>query len=130
VEQQFIVLYAFYCYYKYTSNINWNSSSGATIYCCEMKFIVSIKSRPQLLHLMSLDEFLLVVRQLDAVDIFEHQNNRQIKSNAAVREFSLAEQHWMQRIVGQGRGGDGGVGGHHQWDFWTNTSGFVHLQRN
>jgi hypothetical protein len=47
-------------------------------------------------------------RQLDAVDIFEHQNNRQIKSNAAVREPSLVEQHWMQRIVGQGQGGQGG----------------------
>jgi hypothetical protein len=40
--------------------------------------------------------------------MFEHQNNRQIKINAAVREPSLAEQHWMQRIVGQGRGGRGG----------------------
>ena len=34
-------------------------------------------------------------RQLDAVEFFEHQKNRQIKINAAVREPSLAEQHWM-----------------------------------
>jgi hypothetical protein len=50
-------------------------------------------------------------------DIFEHQNNRQIKSNAAVREPSLAEQHWMQRIVGQGRGGRGGL--------WPLSMGFL-----
>jgi len=54
-------------------------------------------------------------RQLDAVEIFEHQNNNQIKSNTAVREPFLVEQHWMQRVVGQERCG-GGVG-HRQWEF-------------
>ena len=46
-------------------------------------------------------------RQLDAVEIFEHQHNHQIKSNTAVREPFFAEQHWMQRIVGQERWGGG-----------------------
>jgi hypothetical protein len=54
-------------------------------------------------------------RQLDAVEIFEHKNNHQIKSNAAVREPSLEELHWMQRIVGQERWGGGFV--HHQREF-------------
>jgi hypothetical protein len=46
-------------------------------------------------------------QQLDAVEIFEHQNNRQIKSNAAVRKPSLAEQHRMRRIFRQERWGGG-----------------------
>jgi hypothetical protein len=67
-------------------------------------------------------------RQLNAVEIFEHQNNRQIKSNASVREPSLAEQRWMLTIVGQERWG--GVVAIVNGNFWTNASGFVHLRRN
>jgi hypothetical protein len=36
----------------------------------------------------------------------------------------LAEQHWMQRIVGQERWGGGlSVNG----NFWTDANGFVHI---
>ena len=68
-------------------------------------------------------------RQLVAVEYFEHQNNRQIKSNTEVREPSSAEQHWMQRIFEQERWGGGGVA-IVNGNFWTNASGFFHLRRN
>ncbi len=47
--------------------------------------------------------------QFDAVDNFEHQNHHQIKSNVAVTESSLAEQHLMQIIVRQKAVGGGRV---------------------